>query len=434
MVAILVATYATGSLFLHPRQNITRDPFAIFVIAKVMLLFGFVFSCVYVSTPGEAGNEDMILEALFISLATLLVADVGVLLVPRFTKRGRIVVSSAMESRFFLALCLAGWSWRVYAFSKGMLYGTFIGTRLELTGVSNILGSLNALAGLGMWGFAVFSGRLRWVIPLVIAETFWLFMTGSKGAILYILFPFLMVLYRKRIILINRRFVFVMIFLLFAFLGSFVLVHGYRVAVAKQVARSGYGEFQALDAINDIEIDARDIQLVGTSVSERLNLAERFLLISARHHKEDPALWYGKSYLSAFLWFIPRSVWPDKPSMSLGRWFATEYLGWGDESRSEAGVTVWGEALLNFGTMGALIIPGLWIVLLHVIYRASMAVGSWGLIFCASTYLVMMNSLSANVALPVASLGQALVILVFLRVVVVALRMYSIKIGAKRLD
>lgn len=425
ILAAVVVVYSQASLFLHPRQNIVRDPFSLFVVAKAMLLFGFVFSCVFVSTADVQGNDTLLLEALCVGFVTLLVADVGAMLIPGLVRSARVMEPSLPESRFFLGLCLAGWAWRVYAFSSGLLYGTFIGTRLELSGASNVLGSLNALAGTGMWGYAVFSSRLRWAIPLAVAETIWLFMTGSKGAILYILFPLLMVLHRKGAINIDRRFVVGMVFLLFGFLGSFVLVHGYRVAVAKQIAKSGYTEFRAVDAFSDIEIDMEDVRLVGNSVSERLNLAERYLLIAERHHAESEEVWAGRSYLVAFLWYIPRSIWPDKPSMSLGRWFATEYLGWGDESRSEAGVTVWGEALLNFGLIGALIIPGLWIVFLHVIYRESMAIGPWGLVFIASTYLVLMNSLSANVALPLASIGQAAAVLVVMRIATTMLNAYG---------
>ena len=61
--------------------------------------------------------------------------------------------------------------------------------------------------------------------------------------------------------------------------------------------------------------------------------------------KHGATLWPG------FLWFIPRSIWPAKPMLSIGRWYAATVLGWG-LGRSEAAVTVPGDFYLNFGIAG----------------------------------------------------------------------------------
>ena len=49
--------------------------------------------------------------------------------------------------------------------------------------------------------------------------------------------------------------------------------------------------------------------------------------------KHGATLWPG------FLWFIPRAIWPAKPVLSIGGWYAVTVLGWGP-GKSEAAVTV----------------------------------------------------------------------------------------------
>lgn len=67
---------------------------------------------------------------------------------------------------------------------------------------------------------------------------------------------------------------------------------------------------------------------------------------------------YGGTIWPAFSWFVPRIIWPEKPVLSIGAWYAHEILGWDPSSRSEAAITLWGEAYLNFGIPG-MIIAGL---------------------------------------------------------------------------
>ena len=52
--------------------------------------------------------------------------------------------------------------------------------------------------------------------------------------------------------------------------------------------------------------------------------------------------------------------------MSYGHQFAVEYLGWSINSRSEAAITIFGDAYLNFGIVGVLIFS----ILLGLLYRA----------------------------------------------------------------
>jgi hypothetical protein len=63
---------------------------------------------------------------------------------------------------------------------------------------------------------------------------------------------------------------------------------------------------------------------------------------------------HGATLWPGFLWFIPRSVWPAKPTLSIGRWYAATVLGWGP-GMSEAAVTVPGDLYLNFGIGGVFV-------------------------------------------------------------------------------
>jgi hypothetical protein len=63
---------------------------------------------------------------------------------------------------------------------------------------------------------------------------------------------------------------------------------------------------------------------------------------------------HGATLWPGLLWFIPRSVWPSKPVLSIGRWYADDVLNWGSGA-SEAAVTVPGDFYLNFGAEGVFI-------------------------------------------------------------------------------
>lgn len=63
---------------------------------------------------------------------------------------------------------------------------------------------------------------------------------------------------------------------------------------------------------------------------------------------------HGATLWPGFLWFIPRSVWPTKPTLSIGRWYASTVLGWGS-GMSEAAVTVPGDLYLNCGIGGVFV-------------------------------------------------------------------------------
>lgn len=418
------ALYLIASLVLHPRWSVFTDPFSFFAVTRVMILAGYVFSCLYVATANDTAMDAQILTALAIGMVTVVLTDLGAIFLPRARAVGMEDPHGdrSVEIRLFLLLFVGGWLWRAYAMSAGLMYGTHLGTRLELTGASNLLGTMNAVGTLGAWGLVVFVRRVRRAWLPALLEVAWMLISGSKGGLLYILLPLFMILFQRGAIRINLRLALTLALVMVVFLGSFVVVHGYRVAVVKQVAAGGYESVDLVGAVGEIEIAAEDFELVGDSLSKRLNLAERFLMILETQDERQEVTWGGESYLTALFWFVPRSIWPEKPSMSLGRWFGVRYLGFSEDSRSEAGVTVWGEGMLNFKLLGALLAPALWMIALQLLYIACLRIGPWGLVLLGMVYLRMINSLAANVAAPISYVSQSALMLALVYAGTVVLR------------
>jgi len=415
LVSGVVATYVVLSLFLHPFWNVVRHPFSLVVLGKLMILFGYVFNALFISTAVDTEPDRTLVFVLLAGLAAVLGADLGTsLLRPRAAAGGDQGAGGGVERTIFIVIFVVGWLWRLYALSTGKLYGTIIGTGLELTGESNALGVLNSVAGLAAWGALIFGCHRKLAVWMIVLEAAWLMITGSKGSVLYIVITYLMLTTGGRSAVFNRRIVLIGVAGLVIFVAGFVVIHSYRVAAESQIKRRGFVDFNPVEAIGEMTVRNEDIQLVGISIAKRLSLASRFSLVvdTPSSDREDP--WLGRSYLTALFWAVPRSVWPDKPSMSLGRWYAETYYGWGENIKGEAGVTIWGEAYLNFREAGALIIPALWLIFLQLIYVASWRLGPWGLLFLAKIYYVAMNSLASNVSMVAATLGSAVMIMLFL--------------------
>ncbi len=72
---------------------------------------------------------------------------------------------------------------------------------------------------------------------------------------------------------------------------------------------------------------------------------------------ERDGLRYGETMAYASYAFIPRLLWPDKPSVSKGSWF-TVYLGFSPreaEATTSTGITATGELYWNFGIVGVVL-------------------------------------------------------------------------------
>lgn len=115
---------------------------------------------------------------------------------------------------------------------------------------------------------------------------------------------------------------------------------------------------------------------------------------------------WGATLWPALVWFVPRLVWPGKPVMSIGSWYAVTVLGWAPGG-GEAAITLPGEFYLNFGIPGVLVGMflyglGLRVAYEYLVVRIGPPTGIWAFL---PIILVFGLGLERNLA---AITGQAL--------------------------
>lgn len=135
-------------------------------------------------------------------------------------------------------------------------------------------------------------------------------------------------------------------------LGAFLAVFHALDTLRSRNVQSGLN-IEALAAVID-QTDTDSIQQSQKRFVQRIGyggfLADVIGVVDAGviDQQHGATLWPG------LLWFIPRSVWPSKPVLSIGRWYAADVLNWGT-GMSEAAVTVPGDLYLNFDVQGVFI-------------------------------------------------------------------------------
>ena len=425
LLALLISgsyLYLTGSLVFNKRWNIIQTPFAPVVVFKIIGFVGVILNLVTdLQFFLNLGQELVVAAIGFMFL--ILVDLVGVCSSNSDVKRMVYSRTYLFNRRYavivFGLIYAAGWFWRYYAMTHGLLYGTHLGTRLEVTWYSNLLGTFSLLSTICFWGLFAFGQRSKWLIPLFLIEVAWFIASGSKGAILIMVFSLLFIEFLRGSWRISNKVVLAGAGFLALSVVSFTFIQMYRMESQRIIIASGYQAFSPTAAIRNIEVNDLSVLPMLKAFSGRFNLGWRFSHIVDDVEKGHTDLWYGESFLACFYWFIPRSVWPEKPTFSMGRWFAETFLDWNKESRSEAGVTIWGEGYLNFGVVGALLVPMLWVAAVQWIYRRCVLLGEYGLIFYASTHYTILNSLASNVASPFALFCEYALILVLTNILIV---------------
>lgn len=78
---------------------------------------------------------------------------------------------------------------------------------------------------------------------------------------------------------------------------------------------------------------------------------------------------YGMSYLAIPFFWVPRAIWPDKPQADLGAWVKSEIFG------QRVQLSGWppglvGDAYINFGYIGIIIIPFIYGLFLRMFYES----------------------------------------------------------------
>jgi len=313
-----------------------------------------------------------------------------------------------------VVLYLIGWLWRWYAITHGLLYGTLLGTSQDVTSYSNALAVLSNFSSVAFIGLLVFSPKIRPVLFLLLPELIWKWLGTSKAGPVYVLLPVLAICYARGFFRINMRFLLTALVIAALFLASFVVIHEYRVESQKMILSDGLGSFSPLSALASMSVDSQSFEEIGDRLSQRLAWSEGFgNTLIGKELWRHASLSEG-SYQMCLLWVVPRALWPDKPSTSLGAWYGHHYLGWPLSSRSEGEISLWGEAYLNGGLLLSVLLPAAWLFMMQMIYLACLRLRAWGLLLLGIMYIVLINSLAVNLAVTVAALGQSVVLLLIL--------------------
>lgn len=250
---------------------------------------------------------------------------------------------------------------RVYSYLFGSMYGTHSATDLKVTGVSNIIGVVNN-AGIYFFVFFLLLKRKRetWVIGTI--ETAWFLIGGSKMFFIFIISIIAYNKYQnqriKKTILLKA----LLIIIIFPYL--FVTAWNFRISSKKgdNLNLNNIKKIVLMEnqAISDLPFDL---------IVERFSTSyfyDKFLTYSENNPYNEYSS--GEHFLNIFLWYIPRSIWPDKPSVSYGRWVGEKVYGWKFDARSEAAVSLWGDLYNSFGIIGIILGPLLINVFLYFLF------------------------------------------------------------------
>ena len=414
--ASLATAYGGMSLLFHPRQSLRRDPFAPAVMLKALIVAAVFFNLSPLTETGASYSSRALEATAWVVLLSLVVCDLG-LFMQKPSAVGTTGSAGADTGQgptrllgLFAAAYVIGWVWRLHALKSGLLYGTLLATNLAPTAYSNLLGAFNQLSTLAFLGLLVFSRRVGWLLILVALEVAWRWVGSSKAGLVYVLLPVLLVLVHRGRLRLGWRAVLLAAVLFAVFLGSFMAIHQYRVAAQRAILSRGYGAFSPAAVLRELRPDADAFPETARSIATRFDWAKGATAAREYAGLVHAPSWKGATYLRSFTWLVPRAVWPHKPDVSLGRWYAQEVLGWSAASRSEAEITVWGEAHLNFGLLGSILLPAVWLLLLQAFYALCLERGSWGLFLISASYVAVLNAPAVNVAVTAAALGQTLIL------------------------
>jgi len=410
---------------LRLRRKLLADPFHPQSVYRFLILYVLVYS-VFSSDDVEVFHFVTKLTVLLTALFFLVSLDVIGAVVSKKSRAKEFFPERRSDKFFasaFLGLYIAGWMWRAFALQAGLLYGTFLATQLELSSYGNFVGQLNGLSLLALMGRIIFvqSDRLtKGMLLMIFAEIGWAFMSGSKIAILYVILPVLLIAYRRSWFRVQLRgAVLGGLVALILIQVSFSIVTAYRTSVQQSFA-SGEGlAFSSLvegvsNSITGLwEPTARSSSDSSNAISARLNLANFFgALIERQDLWRDP--WLGESYFPIFTWWVPRFIWPDKPTVSVGAWYGEQVLGWETDTRSEGAITIWGDGLANFGFFGILFASVVWIFFSYFVYERIGGGRKWGLLILSMVYVRLLLGLEQNIAGPLVAFQLQVVWIAFI--------------------
>jgi oligosaccharide repeat unit polymerase len=233
------------------------------------------------------------------------------------------------------------------------------------------------------------------VILLTIVSGF--FLVGSRSGMLQALVPFFIVwiLRYKRVPLLVPSALAVLFFATFGILGQFR-----SSTYDKQV---DWDIITNVDLSSAIENSTEELALwggLGTDIAIYANVPE-----------SQPYL-YGAPYLGATLFFIPRTIWPDKPHGS------GYYVGRNIFGLTEAGIppTEVSEVFYNFGLLGIFVIFFLKGCLYRVVVNRILYYGFFDDIYFLIAYIIFLINFNFT-ALSLVNFFQMLLFLVIIKTI-----------------
>jgi len=392
-----------------------KDPFHPTIFLKVVMLIGYFAGIIkMISQSNSSFSLDTLLAVAVVGLVFVITVDLLALtlLVPSYQHKQMLLslerpFASREMMRIFMIIYVLGWGWRLYALSKGFLYGTLLGTTLEVTAYGNVLSVLNNLGFVALMGIVACAKSFRLIISIAALEIGFAMICGSKGAILYILLPVFVILFHRKLWQPSFRSIIGATFIALAGLLAFTVVDEYRAASQWIMMRKGTEALSPITAFEVLRSRSEVPEKIDTAkLVDRITiLSEHFAYIVDVDRERHLGRWLGESYLPLVVWFIPRAVWPNKPVFSRGYWYAGEILGWQYRTRAEAAITLWGDAYMNFGWIGTIFVPIVWICIVFLVYKFSLAQGIWGLVFIGAVYNKFLM-LEQNMAVPLTNIIQ----------------------------
>jgi hypothetical protein len=332
----------------------------------VWMGLGHLIACFVVGTQYEEtfyhyAVMDFLLEAQYLATLTVLVPLVSYRWFTRLNVGPRRLlirvptVAFEVSDRTLLIFCLAmfvcDWTSKVINFpleSLGVL-GTFISRSSEIAIFLLAWHWLGPSPTLPKW--------TRWVLYLGIAfdVSYSTMFSYMRGEIAYPLFTFFLAYVLRKAV--SKRVVAIACVVIFAFASIYKIIGDTRGEGIRGSERIAIIIEQYLSNPSDVnqarEEEGGDSALMSL-IARGCNSAQLSQVVRIA---DEEGYYYGKTLEYLSYAFIPRLIWPEKPSINPGQWFA-EKIGRGTrltETRfsNAINMSVAGELYLNFGWIGA---------------------------------------------------------------------------------
>jgi hypothetical protein len=403
--------YVLFELIFWKRNFFLQNPFHPLVISRIfgiLLLWPFVWS------------EEVRSYGLYLFMFVINIILLNHLFGFLFGKK-KLYLQQASNFNFnnkklFAFLLVLGWIARLQMVNSGIFYGTHVSTKIDISNASNFYFQLSQLSFYGLIGLVVFFHNIKSYILalLIIMEIIWLSITGTKLAIFQVLIPVILILLiQNRLVLSLRKISIIFFAGIFVLLIVFDFIPKYRVEVTKHVLSGDLSVntiFSSVDSAISSDLQVNQSEL-GNALNERINFTGYLGRLIDNPISQDR--WYGESLISSLTWYIPRIIWEEKPSISIGRWYAVNILGWDNSSRSEASITIWGDGYMNFGVIGVMLFHLFYLALFYLVYQVFLFRGGMSTYFSVLSIHIFIFSVEQNMSVILVKL-QFLVVLCYL--------------------